>query len=116
MIAEILAAADSFANHCSHYMSYYTAFTIAMIGLYGIVASRGAVKRLISLSLFQSAIVLFYVSLGFVKGGRPPILKSYTVEYLYHAPLPHVLMLTAIVVSIATLAVGLALVVRMRPV
>jgi multicomponent Na+:H+ antiporter subunit C len=91
--------------------NFFVIFAITAVGLYGMVSSANKIKQLFSLSIFQGSIILFFVSLGFAKGGRPPLLKSYTTEYIYHAPLPHVLMLTAIVVGIATMAVGLALVV-----
>jgi multicomponent Na+:H+ antiporter subunit C len=70
------------------------------------------VKKLVGLSIFQSSVYLLYIAPGKILGGTPPILDpSYTV---YSNPLPHVLILTAIVVGIATIALGLALVVRIN--
>ena len=70
------------------------------------------VKKLVGLSLFQTSVYLLYISAGKILGGTPPIIDpDFTV---YSHPLPHVLILTAIVVGIATLALGLALVVRIN--
>ena len=96
-----------------HY-NYYFALAILFVGLVGIVYSGSLIKKLISLSIFQSSIILFYVSMSFVRGGRAPILKDMNAGYVYNAPLPHVLMLTAIVVGIATMSVGLAIIFRVH--
>lgn len=99
---------DALAPH------YNYAITIFLMtsGLY-IVAARGnMVKKLVGLSLFQTSVYLLYLSPGKIVGGTAPIIdESYTV---YSNPLPHVLMLTAIVVGVATLALGLALVARIH--
>jgi multicomponent Na+:H+ antiporter subunit C len=71
------------------------------------------VKKLIGLSIFQSAVFIFYISIGKVRGGTAPILTG-RADTVYSNPLPHVLILTAIVVGVATLALGLALVVRIN--
>lgn len=83
-----------------------------MIGLYTTLATSNLIKKLMGLSVFQSAIFFLYISKGKVIGGTVPILVNSTV--IYSNPLPHVLILTAIVVSVATLAVGLALAVRIH--
>jgi multicomponent Na+:H+ antiporter subunit C len=67
---------------------------------------------MMGLSIFQVSIIMFYVSMGKVRGGTAPIIPESGGDVVYSNPLPHVLMLTAIVVGIATLALGLALVVR----
>lgn len=96
---------------------------LMMTGLYAVVATGNLVKRLVGLSLFQTSVFLLYITLSTVSGGLPPILPAYAaetgdgapaVDVIYSNPLPHVLILTAIVVGVATLAVGLALVVRIR--
>jgi multicomponent Na+:H+ antiporter subunit C len=70
------------------------------------------VKKLVGLSIFQTSVYLLYIEPGKILGGTPPILDpAYTV---YSNPLPHVLILTAIVVGIATIALGLAIVVRIN--
>lgn len=82
------------------------------VGLYLSLSSHSNIKKLSGLSLFQNAVLWFYISLGKVKDATPPIISENAT--LYSNPLPHVLMLTAIVVSIATLAVGVALVIKMK--
>lgn len=88
------------------------AVALLMIGLYIVMAYDNLAKRLIGLSIFQTAIFIFYISLGKRMDGTAPILAPGFESYSH--PLPHVLILTAIVVGIATLAVGLALVVRIH--
>jgi multicomponent Na+:H+ antiporter subunit C len=94
-----------------HYNYVVTVF-LMMAGLYIVVARGNMVKKLVGLSIFQSSVYLLYIAPGKILGGTPPILDpAYTV---YSNPLPHVLILTAIVVGIATIALGLALVVRIN--
>lgn len=93
----------------SHYV-YWALFTIMMIGLYVVISHGNLLKKLIGLSVFQGGVLLFFISLGKVAGGSAPIITE-DVQ-VYSNPLPHVLILTAIVVGVATLAVGLALSVR----
>ncbi|RZB31014.1 MAG: multicomponent Na+:H+ antiporter subunit C [Candidatus Argoarchaeum ethanivorans] len=93
--------------------NYWTFIIIMLIGFYGMIAKDNLIKKIIGLSIFQTAIFLFYVSLADVIGGTEPIvIEGY--KGLYVNPLPHVLILTAIVVSVATLAVALALVIRIH--
>jgi multicomponent Na+:H+ antiporter subunit C len=91
-----------------------------MIGLYAMIAKNNLVKKIVGMNIFQTAIILFYVSIGAKKGATIPIIEhahgnahgpvSHTIEVAHYInPLPHVLMLTAIVVSVATLGVALAL-------
>lgn len=110
---------------------------LMMTGLYVVFSSRNLIKKLVGLSLFQTSVFLLYITIGKVEGGQPPILiedknggpyvelktvqvaaseGGYIVDALYSNPLPHVLILTAIVVGVATLAIGLSLVVRIREV
>ncbi|MBZ0217311.1 MAG: cation:proton antiporter subunit C [Fimbriimonadaceae bacterium] len=94
-----------------HYNQWITIF-LMVSGLYIVVARGNMVKKLVGLSLFQTSVYLLYISSGKILGGTPPILADeFTV---YSNPLPHVLILTAIVVGVATLALGLALVVRIN--
>lgn len=94
-----------------HYNLYVT-ILLMVAGLYVVIARGNMVKKLIGLSLFQSSVYLLYLSPGKILGGTAPVVDPrFTV---YSNPLPHVLILTAIVVGIATLAVGLALVVRIN--
>jgi multicomponent Na+:H+ antiporter subunit C len=94
-----------------HYNQWITIF-LMVSGLYIVVARGNMVKKLVGLALFQTSVYLLYISPGKILGGTPPILaEGFTV---YSNPLPHVLILTAIVVGVATLALGLALVVRIN--
>lgn len=93
----------------THYV-YWLLFALMMIGLYVVISHGNMLKKLIGLSLFQVGVFLFFISLGKVDGGSAPIVSE-DVETYSH-PLPQVLILTAIVVGVATLAVGLALAVR----
>lgn len=99
------------ATFASHYSYWVTVFLMAA-GLYIMIARGNLVKKLIGLSIFQTSVYLLYIAPGKLIGGTAPILaEAYKV---YSNPLPHVLILTAIVVGIATLALGLAIVVRIR--
>ena len=90
--------------------NYWACIVLMMIGLYTVIARPNLIKKLIGLSIFQVSVFLLYISMGKVSGGTAPILGE-GIE-TYSNPLPHVLILTAIVVGIATLSLGLALVVR----
>lgn len=90
--------------------NYWIVVILMMAGFYIMIARSNLVKKMIGLSIFQTGIFYFYVSLGKVSGGTAPILIDGATAY--SNPLPHVLILTAIVVGVATMAVGLALIVR----
>ncbi len=100
--------------------NYWVVIVLMMTGLYVVIARSNLVKKIIGLSVFQSAVVMFYVSMGKVAGGTAPILPQAHGEIVrdsgvvYSNPVPHVLMLTAIVVGVATTALALALVVRIH--
>lgn len=95
----------------AHY-NYWIVIVLMMIGFYIVIAQSNLVKKIIGLNIFQTSVFIFYISAGKVDGGTAPILvEGVTV---YSNPLPHVLILTAIVVGIATTALALALVVRIR--
>ena len=93
------------------YNDWITIF-LMVSGLYIVVARGNMVKKLVGLSLFQTSVFLLYISAGKVIGGTAPILADGIT--VYSNPLPHVLILTAIVVGVATTSLGLALVVRIR--
>ena len=102
---------EFFASIVEHYNQWITIF-LMVAGLYVVVARGNMVKKLVGLSIFQTSVYLLYLSPGKILGGTPPIIgEGYSV---YANPLPHVLILTAIVVGVATLALGLALVVRIN--
>ncbi|MBC3765514.1 cation:proton antiporter subunit C [Neptunicella marina] len=92
--------------------NYWAVAALLLIGL-GIVVWQGnLIKKLVGLSIFQTAVFIFYISVGKVAGGTAPILDDSYSQY--SNPLPHVLILTAIVVGIATTALALALVIRIK--
>ncbi|REJ73140.1 MAG: Na+/H+ antiporter subunit C [Acidobacteria bacterium] len=93
---------------------YWAIITLMMIGLYGVIARDHLVKKVMGLNVFQSSAILLYVAIGKVRGGTAAILLEGEENVLYSNPLPHVLMLTAIVVGIATTALALALTVRIQ--
>ncbi|MGE0630024.1 MAG: cation:proton antiporter subunit C [Hyphomicrobiaceae bacterium] len=94
-----------------HYNYFITIF-LMVAGLYVVIARGNMIKKLVGLSLFQTSVYLLYISPGKILGGTAPIIDP---DFkVYSNPLPHVLILTAIVVGVATLALGLALVVRIH--
>ncbi len=92
--------------------NYWIVIFLAMAGLYIVIARGNLIKKLVGLNIFQASVFILYISFGKVAGGTAPILAK-GIE-VYSNPLPHVLILTAIVVGVATTALGLALVVRIR--
>lgn len=95
--------------------NYWIVIVLMMAGFYIMIARPNLVKKIIGLSIFQTGIFYFYISLGKINHGTAPILIEPSADQqaiIYSNPLPHVLILTAIVVGVATMAVGLALVVR----
>ncbi len=103
------------------HFNYILIIIMLMAGLYVIYANHNLIKKLVGLALFQTSVNLFYISMGKITGGVPPILteadmqaQNGQLETVYSNPLPHVLILTAIVVGVATLALGLSIVVRIR--
>ena len=93
---------------------YWVFAILLMIGLFGVIAKRNLVKKLVGLSLFQSAVFLFYITMGKVDGGTAPIVGMTDSTDVFSNPLPQVLILTAIVVGISTTALGLSIVVRIK--
>ncbi len=92
--------------------NYWIVILLMMAGFYIVMTRHNLVKKLIGLNIFQSAVFLFYISVGKVKGATAPIVEQGFSSY--SNPLPHVLILTAIVVGVATVSLGLALVVRLK--
>lgn len=95
----------------AHY-SHWIAVFLMVAGMYILVARGNLLKKLIGLGIFQTSVYLLYIAPGKLIGGTAPIIAEGFVTY--SNPLPHVLILTAIVVGVATLALGLAIVVRIR--
>ncbi len=100
--------------------NYWIVIALMMIGLYIVMARGNLVKKIIGLNVFQTSVFLLYISMGKIRGGTAPILADdghghlTTGNMVFSNPLPHVLILTAIVVGVATTALGLALIVRIR--
>ncbi len=99
--------------------NYWVVIILMMAGLYIVMARYNLIKKLIGLGIFQTSIFYLYITLGKVTGGTAPIVLEdasgeLVPDVIYSNPLPHVLILTAIVVGVATAAVGLALIVRIH--
>jgi multicomponent Na+:H+ antiporter subunit C len=103
-----MSAIRTFIEHYNYVITIF----LMIAGLYIVVARGNMVKKLVGLSIFQTSVYLLYIEPGKILGGTPPILDP--AFKVYSNPLPHVLILTAIVVGIATIALGLALVVRIN--
>ena len=100
-------------------LNYWVYIVLMMIGLYAMIAKKNLVKKVIGMNILQTAIILFFVSVGAKNNATIPIIihahetESQTAHAInYINPLPHVLMLTAIVVAVATLGVALALIIK----
>jgi len=102
------------AEHLLARWNYLAVIMLMMIGLYITISRGNLVKKVMGMNIFQVSVILLYVSMGKISGGTAPILIEGKPEIVYSNPLPHVLMLTAIVVGVASTAVGLALVVRIK--
>mgnify|MGYP003664398576 CR=1 FL=1 len=92
--------------------NYVIIIFLMMIGLYMVMSCSNLVKKLIGLNVFQTSVFFLYISFGYIDGGAGPLMTEGVT--LYSNPLPHVLILTAIVVGVATTAVGLALSIRIK--
>jgi multicomponent Na+:H+ antiporter subunit C len=92
--------------------NYWFVIVLMMTGLFIVIDSGNLIKKIVGLNIFQVSVFVFYITMAKIKGGTAPILDE-GIE-IYTNPLPHVLILTAIVVGVATTALGLALVVRIR--
>ena len=91
--------------------NYYLVIILMMLGFYAVIARGNMVKKMVGLNIFQTSVFMLYISVGKIDGGTAPILTGNPAS-VYSNPLPHVLILTAIVVGVATTAVGYALIIR----
>jgi len=94
--------------------NYWIYIILMMIGFYAMIGKRNLIKKVIGMNIFQTAIILFFISTASKKGGTLPIIMHGHGAHAVNAasyinPLPHVLMLTAIVVMVSTLGVALAI-------
>jgi multicomponent Na+:H+ antiporter subunit C len=101
-------------------LNYWVYVALLMVGLYAMIAKKNMVKKIIGMNILQTAVILFFISIGAKKNATIPIIfhEPSSHAHAVHAadyinPLPHVLMLTAIVVAVATLGVALALVIKL---
>lgn len=92
--------------------NYWIAIVLAMVGFYIVISRGNLVKKIVGLNVFQTSVFLLYITMAKVDGGTAPIIEE--AYKVYSNPLPHVLILTAIVVGVATTALGLGLVVRIN--
>ena len=93
---------------------YWVFAILLMVGFYAVIAKPNLIKKLLGLAIFQAAVFLLYITMGKVAGGTAPVAQPGVTDPIYANPLPQVLILTAIVVGISTLALGLAIVVRIK--
>ena len=94
------------------HFNYWIVIVLMMVGFYTVIARGNLVKQMVGLNIFQASVFLLYISAGKIIGGTAPIVTP--GAEVYSNPLPHVLILTAIVVGVATTALGLAFIVRIR--
>ncbi len=93
-------------------VNYWAFIFLMMVGFYILISHGNLIKKLVGLNIFQTSVFILYISMGKIRGGTAPILTE--GDPVYSNPLPHVLILTAIVVGVATTALGLSLVVRIH--
>ena len=93
-------------------VNYWAFIFLMMVGFYVLISRGNLVKKIVDLNIFQTSVFILYISMGKIRGGTAPILME--GEVVYSNPVPHVLILTAIVVGVATTALGLSLVVRIH--
>ncbi len=108
-------------TYLAGHINYWLFIVLMMTGLYVVVANGNLVKKIVGLNIFQVSVFMLYISIGKVTGGTAPIFPinlqgkiKLDADIVYSNPLPHVLILTAIVVGVATTALGLALIIRIR--
>ena len=94
-------------------VNYWAFIFLMMVGFYILISQGNLIKKIVGLSIFQTSVFILYISMGKIRGGTAPIFMS-EGDPVYSNPLPHVLILTAIVVGVATTALGLSLVVRIH--
>lgn len=99
-------------NFVLDYYNYWVVVLLMMMGFYIVISANNLVKQIVGLNIFQTSVFMLYISMGKVNGGTAPIVVEGVSQY--SNPLPHVLILTAIVVGVATTAVGLSLIIRIK--
>ena len=94
--------------------NYWAVIFMMMVGFYTLIARGNLIKKIIGLNIFQTSVFILYITMGKITGGTAPIFIEGGRDVVYSNPIPHVLILTAIVVGVATSAVGLSLVIRIK--
>ena len=94
--------------------NYWVVIFLMMVGFYTLIARGNLIKKIIGLNIFQTSVFILYITMGKITGGTAPIFVEGGGDVVYSNPIPHVLILTAIVVGVATTALGLSLVVRIK--
>ena len=94
------------------YYNYWIVVFLMMTGFFIVISANNLVKEIVGLNIFQTSVFMLYITMGKVSGGTAPIVAEGVTQY--SNPLPHVLILTAIVVGVATTAVGLSLIIRIK--
>ncbi len=92
--------------------NYWIVIVLMMTGFYVVISRGNLIKKVVGLNIFQTSVFILYISMGKIIGGTAPIVAPGVT--VYSNPLPHVLILTAIVVGVATTALGLTLIVRIK--
>ena len=93
-------------------ITYLLCFVLFLVGLYGVITRRNLVKIVISLSIMEFSSFIFLALIGYVDGGSAPIVDTANPDIIYVDPLPQALVLTAIVIGLATTAMLMAVIIR----
>lgn len=112
-VADAIIGAAMTADRLLGVYNYWIYIALMMIGFYGVIARTNLIKKIVGLGLFQTGIFLFYISMSVIDGTLPPI-REHGSSALVTNPIPHVLILTAIVVSVSTMAVALAIAINIK--
>lgn len=94
--------------------NYWIVIILMMIGFYIVISRGNLIKKVVGLNIFQVSVFMLYISMGKIRGGTAPILLHDDQDAIYSNPLPHVLILTAIVVSVATMALAVSIIARIH--
>jgi multicomponent Na+:H+ antiporter subunit C len=94
-------------------ITFYMCFGLFLVGLYGLVTQRNLIKIAISMSIMEFSTFLFFALIGYIKGGVAPIVDPAQPDQVYVDPLPQALVLTAIVIGLATTAMMMAVIIRL---
>lgn len=95
-------------------INYIGAFILFIIGLYTVLTHSNLLKRIIGVNIMETSIFLFFVSIGYIKGGQAPIIDVTLGEVVYVNPLPSAMILTGIVVAVSITAYALSLIIRIH--